>query len=162
MNFNVTYNKFLFEVVDSNNPSFVIGRRSYEVLGEWTSFVKPSAKTKIVFGGTAARTKGREIIIGTPIVVAAGTRSSYGGYVQADYQLWNSLKVIGGFQANKIGPSDVTVVPRAGFIWEPTPRMALKALYGEAFRAPYITELYIDHPGVLGNPNLQPEHVSSI
>ena len=39
------------------------------------------------------------------------------------------------------------------------PKIAVKALYGEAFRAPYINELHIDHPGLLGNPNLKSEHV---
>ena len=161
MNFNLTYNKSRLEVIDTGVP-LAISRSSHEVLSEWTSYVKPSPKAKIVFGGTAARTKGRETLLGTPIVIAAGTRTSYGGYVQADYQLLNSVKVIGGFQANKIGPGDVRVVPRAGLIWEPTPRMVIKALYGEAFRAPYINELYVDHPGLQGNPNLKPEHVSSI
>ena len=160
MNFNVTFNQSLFDVTDGTFPN--IARNSRELLGEWTSFVKPSEKSRVVVGGTVADTRGVERIIDTPIVVSEGTRSSYGGYVQADYQVAKSVKVIGGFQANKIGQSPVTVVPRAGLIWSPAAKITVKALYGEAFRAPYINELHIDHPGLLGNPNLKSEHVSSI
>jgi outer membrane receptor for ferrienterochelin and colicins len=160
MNFNVTYNQSLFDVTDGTFPN--IARNSHELLGEWTSFVKLSEKSKLVVGGTVADTSGQERIIDTPIVVSDGTRASYGGYVQADYQLLKSVKVIGGFQANKIGHSEVRAVPRAGLIWNPAPKVGVKALYGEAFRAPYINELHIDHPGLLGNANLKSEHVSSI
>jgi outer membrane cobalamin receptor len=159
MNLNVTYNQSLFDVTDGTFPN--IARNSHELLGEWTSFVKLSGKSKLVVGGTAADTTGRERIVGTPIVVSDGARSSYAGYVQADYQLLKTVKVNGGFQANKIGKGDVTVVPRTGLIWNPTPKVAVKVLYGQAFRAPYINELHIDHPGLLGNANLKSEHVSS-
>ncbi len=160
MNFNLTYNQSLFDVTDGTFPN--IARNSHELLGEWTSFVKLSEKSKVVFGGTVTDTKGRETIIGTPIVVSDGTRSTYGGYLQADHQLLKTVKVIGGFQANKIGNSDVRMVPRAGVIWNATPRVVAKALYGQAYRAPYINELHIDHPGLRGNANLKSEHVASI
>ena len=161
MNFNLTYNQSLFDVTSGTFPN--ITRNSREILGEWTSFVTLSEKSKIVFGGTMADTRGKESTLDTPaIVVSDGARSSFGGYVQADYQLLKSVKVIGGFQANKIGDSDVTVVPRAGLIWGLAPKVAVKALYGQAFRAPYINELHINHPGLLGNPNLKSEHVSSV
>jgi outer membrane receptor for ferrienterochelin and colicins len=141
MNFNITYNQSLFDVTDGTFPN--IARNSRELLGEWTSFVKLSQKSKLVVGGTVADTRGKESIIGTPIVVSDGARWSYGGYVQADYQFLKNVRAIGGFQTNKIGLSDVTVVPRAGLIWGPAPRVAVKVLYGEAFRAPYINELHI-------------------
>jgi outer membrane cobalamin receptor len=161
MNVNVTYNQSLFNVTSGTFPN--ITRNSREILGEWTSFVTLSEKSKIVIGGTMADTRGRESTLDTPVVVVSdGARESYSGYLQADYQLASSVKVIGGFQANKIGASDVTVVPRAGLIWAVAPKIAVKALYGQAYRAPYINELNINHPGLLGNPNLQPEHVSSV
>ena len=90
-----------------------------------------------------------------------GTRASYGGYAEADFQLLKNVTVNGGLQANKIRKAGVTVVPRAGIIWNPVPKIAVKALYGQAFRAPYINELYIDHPGLWETPNLKPEHVAS-
>ena len=161
MNFNLTYNQSLFDVTDGTFPN--IARNSRELLGEWTSFVKLSEKSKVVVGGTVADTQRpgddhRHADRRVRGIAAA----SYGGYAQADYRVAKSVKVIGGFQANKIGDSDVTVVPRAGLIWSPAPKITVKALYGQAFRAPYINELHIDHPGLLGNPNLKSEHVSSI
>ena len=159
MNFNVTYNQSQLDVTDGTFPN--IARNSRELLAEWTNFVRPSERSRFVVGCTVADTRGHELIVGTPIVVSDGTRSSYGGYLQADYQLLKSVKVVGGFQANKIGRSDVTVVPRAGLIWDPAATITVKALYGQAFRAPYINELHINHPGLRGNPGLKSEHVSS-
>jgi outer membrane receptor for ferrienterochelin and colicins len=159
MNFNVTYNQSLFDVTDGAFPN--ISRNSRELLVEATSFVKLSEKSRLIVGGTAADTAGREVIIDTPIVVSDGSRFSAGGYVQADYQLLKTVRVNGGFQINKIGSGGVTVVPRTGVIWNPTAKLAVKALYGEAYRAPYINELHIDHPGLLGNASLSSEHVRS-
>ena len=69
MNFNLTYNQSPFIVTDGTFPN--IERKSHELLGEWTSFLNLSEKSKVVFGGTAANTRGREVIIGTPEIVVS-------------------------------------------------------------------------------------------
>lgn len=50
--------------------------------------------------------------------------------------------------------------PRAGAIFQPAPRHALKLLYGRAFRAPTAVELY-GIATALGNQNLQPETIDT-
>ncbi|HWI57857.1 MAG TPA: TonB-dependent receptor, partial [Bacillota bacterium] len=53
-----------------------------------------------------------------------------------------------------------TLNPRFGLIYSPLERTTLKLLYGEAFRAPSVYELYYSVPGVQqANPHLQPESI---
>ena len=56
---------------------------------------------------------------------------------------------------------DLNLVPRVGAIWYPVERVNVKALYSEAFRAPSINELSINHPAIQGNPDLTPEEVGT-
>lgn len=53
--------------------------------------------------------------------------------------------------------------PRVALIWQATQRLSLKAMAGNAYRVPNVYERYYNDGGVsqLGNPNLQPEHISS-
>lgn len=71
------------------------------------------------------------------------------------------MKLIGGFQANKIGGLTLDIVPRGGVIWSPATRWNVKALYGQAFRAPSINETTLNHPGLQGDVNLRPESVAT-
>jgi iron complex outermembrane receptor protein len=50
-----------------------------------------------------------------------------------------------------------TVNPRAGLIYNPWAGSAFKLLYGSAFRAPNVYELYYNGPGSEPNPRLEPE-----
>lgn len=73
-----------------------------------------------------------------------------------------NTKLIGGFQANKVGNIDLDIVPRAGLIWYPVSRINVKALYSQAFRAPSINEIGLKHPAMQGNPNVKSEKVNTI
>jgi iron complex outermembrane receptor protein len=46
-------------------------------------------------------------------------------------------------------------------IWTPTSWSSVKALYGQAFRAPALDENLLNRPGIVGNPNLLPEKVAT-
>ena len=97
----------------------------------------------------------------TPFQTSLGTRNGSGGYVQLDHLIVNGVKGIVGLQANKIGNLDTSVVPRGGIIWVPNGAFSVKALYGEAFRAPSINETTLAHPALSGNPNLLGEKVGT-
>ena len=157
MDFNTTYTKSTFET--SSWPS--TSRDSYEVVAEWTNFISPDEKTNIIFGGLYNYFDGEESVPGLGKVNDAN-RSSFGIYAQMDYLLFKSLKVIGGVQANKVENIDLDIVPRGGIIWHPVKRLDVKALYSQAFRAPSINELGINHPAIAGNPNLIPEKVNTM
>lgn len=84
-----------------------------------------------------------------------------GIYLQTDYKLLPSLKLIAGLQGNKVPGFDFDFNPRAGFIWSPQEIVNVKALYSQAFRAPSIQELYIKSSSIIGSPNLKPEKVNT-
>jgi outer membrane receptor protein involved in Fe transport len=79
-----------------------------------------------------------------------------------DYAWSDELKVLGGFQANQIEGLDLDVVPRLGVIWDPTAQVNVKLLFSEAYRAPSINESSLQHPALLGNPDLEPERVATL
>ncbi|MGD1070961.1 MAG: TonB-dependent receptor, partial [Bryobacteraceae bacterium] len=73
----------------------------------------------------------------------------------------DEVKLIGGFQTNKIGDLALNTVPRAGAIWTPTNPIGVNALYGQAFRAPSLDENLLNHPVIKGNPDLLPGTVGT-
>jgi iron complex outermembrane receptor protein len=55
-----------------------------------------------------------------------------------------------------------TVNPRLALVWQATPDLVSKFLYGRAFRAPSFLELYgINNPVALGNPDLEAEQIQT-
>ena len=57
-------------------------------------------------------------------MISNGSRPGGAFYAQADHELTDTIKLIGGFQANKIGDISLDAVPRGGLIW--TPDLALE------------------------------------
>jgi outer membrane receptor protein involved in Fe transport len=47
-------------------------------------------------------------------------------------------------------------------IWSPASRWNVKALYGQAFRAPSINETSLNHPGLKGSDTMRPENVATL
>src|SRR5699024_3502724 len=94
--------------------------------------------------------------------ISDGSRPGGAVYAQWDHQLADTVKLVGGFQLNKIEGTGVNAVPRLGAIWNPTSRVGVKALYSEAFRAPSINETTLNHPGLQGTPGLKPEEVKTL
>lgn len=169
MNFNFTYTRTTF---DAKNYIPFITRDSYEALGEWSNVLALGSRDQMTFGTLYDYIHGAEIFYGeTPAVaISQGGRPSGAFYAQDDHQLTDSLKLIGGFQANKIDNIHLNVVPRGGAIWTPASHWSLKALYSEAFRAPSLNETLLHYipppdiggPSLLGNPNLVPEKVATV
>ena len=55
-----------------------------------------------------------------------------------------------------------TINPRAALVWETSPQLTSKLLYGRAFRAPSFNELYVqNNPSNNGNPDLDPETIDT-
>jgi len=160
MSFNFTYSRNIFEA-----PSYPsIHRDSYEGLFEWSNSITLSEKDHLTFGALIDHIAGTETIVSfTPALIdAQGSRNSGEVYAQLEHKLTDYLKLVGGFQVNKIGAIAANAVPRAGVIWTPTSEFTLKALYGGAYRAPSLDETLINHPGLQGNPNLVPETVGTL
>jgi outer membrane receptor for ferrienterochelin and colicins len=156
---NYTYTRNTFGIAEFPD----IKRDSSEQLLEWTNIMHPTNRDQLTVGALYTHQQGGETFygLGFPIPISLGNRNGSGGYVQLDHLIVNGVKGIVGLQANKIGSLDTSVVPRGGVIWVPNSAFSVKALYGQAFRAPSINETTLAHPALSGNPNLLPEKVGT-
>ena len=155
----VTYARSKFAV--DANP--FITRDSHEAVAEWTNFVDLPRRSQIVFGGLYDRVSGNEVYhgLGFPLTISDANPWSAAGYAQLDVRVVDALKLTGGVQVNKIKGREAGWVPRLGAILTLPGGLHAKALYGEAFRAPSINELSLAHPGLHGDPNLNPERTAN-
>jgi outer membrane receptor for ferrienterochelin and colicin len=159
MSFDTTYARNTLDA-----PDFpYVHRDSYSALFEWTNFYTFSDKDRITVGTLFEHIAGTELFLIKPVEVdGQGSREQGGFYAQYEHKLTDDLKLIGGFQANKIGDIKLNVVPRGGILWNLSSNFTLKALYGGAFRAPSLDETLLNNPGLKGNPNLVPETIGTL
>jgi len=144
-------------------PFPFVTRDADESIAEWTNLFTLGAKDRLSAGGSLNRVEGQEwYTANKPITVdAQGRRLGGAFYAQIDHRLLDQVKLIAGFQTNKIGSIPLHFDPRGGAVWAPKPWASLKALYGQAFRAPSLDENLLNNPGLGGNPNLKPEEVAT-
>lgn len=84
-------------------------------------------------------------------------------FVQDSYQLHPDIALSLALRADHHSVSGWLLSPRATVVANPSPRSTIKALYGEAFRAPSIYELYYeDHDGLVSNPSLRDERIRTL
>jgi outer membrane cobalamin receptor len=109
------------------------------------------------------RIAGREVYEGIQpaMTISEGSRPGVAFYGQIAQHIGPRVSVIGGLQANKIGSLALDVVPRSGVVLHVGSRAHIKALYSKAFRAPSINETRLNHPGLAGQPDNQPEKVGT-
>jgi outer membrane receptor for ferrienterochelin and colicins len=88
---------------------------------------------------------------------------SWGLYAQDEFALLDNLILNAGVRYDHYETFGSTTNPRAALIYAPWKDTTVKLLYGEAFRAPNVYELYFDDGGVAqkGNPDLQPEIITT-
>lgn len=80
-------------------------------------------------------------------------------YAQDDFELSRHLRLNAGVRYDHYSTFGGTANPRAGLIFSPSDKTHLKALYGQAFRAPNSYELFYSGALAAPNPNLQPERI---
>jgi len=141
----------------------LIDRKSGEVEIDWSNSVEINQRSRIAFGALYNYQFGRELMMAGPVPFVSTDASRPGGgfYAQVEHQLFDGIKLIGGFQTNKFGNIPVSTVPRAGVIWSASEHWHVKTLYGQAFRAPSLNETYIRNPYIQGNLHLLPEQSST-
>lgn len=85
-----------------------------------------------------------------------------GLYVQDEISLGRGLLLNAGLRGDHYSTVGDTVNPRLGLIWSPVDATALKFLYGTAFRAPNVYELYYAAgASQKANPALMPEKIAT-
>lgn len=159
MDFNATYTQSKMAVTGWPFTN----RDSYEFIGEWTNFWKPTEQLKLIFGGLYNFNDGVEYtkVAEETDTVSDNSKNGMAGYLQVEYSPFDWFKLIGGIQANKVEGIDLDWNPRAGVIVYPVENFNIKVLYSQAFRAPSMNELGINHPAMQGNPNLKPEKIKT-
>jgi iron complex outermembrane receptor protein len=85
-------------------------------------------------------------------------------FMQDTWDLSSGLGLTAGVRYDGYNDFGGTVNPRAGIVWRLPKRLHVKALYGRAFRAPTLTELFVDLPTALikGNLDLEPSTINTV
>lgn len=90
-------------------------------------------------------------------------RTKHHVFVQDEWQIVKDWTLTAGIRHDKDTDYGTTTNPRLALVWDTTYNVTTKLLYGTAFRAPSLVELYaINNPVVTGNPDLKPEKIRTI
>lgn len=89
-------------------------------------------------------------------------RANQSLYLQDIWTISGNWELTAGVRYDKYSDFGSTLNPRAALVWQETPSLTGKLLYGKAFRAPSFVELHIqNNPVIQGNPDLKPETVAT-
>lgn len=83
----------------------------------------------------------------------------FGTYADGHLDLTKQLSLSAGVRWDHYDSFGSTVNPRTALIWKPRETTTLKLLYGQAFRAPNVYQLYYSAYNQRSNPSLQPETI---
>lgn len=91
-----------------------------------------------------------------------GSRKNYFLYIQDAWQVADDWELTAGVRYDHYSDFGSTTNPRVALVWTTSHNLSTKLLYGEAFRAPAFAQTRAaNNPSILGNPNLDPETLSS-
>jgi outer membrane receptor for ferrienterochelin and colicins len=81
-------------------------------------------------------------------------------YVQDEWAFAKDWTFTAGLRHDDHSDFGGTTNPRLALVWDPAYNVTTKLMYGTAFRAPSMSELYaINNPVITGNPSLKPERI---
>lgn len=89
-------------------------------------------------------------------------RTSYYVFMQDEWQFAQNWQLVSGIRLDDYSDFGSTINPRAALIWATTDSITTKFLYGRAFRAPSLNELYVENnPVTAGNKELDAESIDT-
>ena len=92
----------------------------------------------------------------TDFAATGQSREMLGLYVQDKIRLTPSLEATLGLRFDHYSDFGSTINPRAALVYSHSDDTTLKLMYGEAFRAPTVSELELKNtPDITGNPDLE-------
>lgn len=84
-------------------------------------------------------------------------------YLQDEWSLAADWTLTAGIRHDRYSDFGSTTNPRVALVWDAAYNVTAKLLYGSAFRAPSMSELYaINNPVVEGNEHLKPERIRTM
>ena len=88
---------------------------------------------------------------------------AWAAYVEGEFRIADTLILNVGVRHDDYENSGETTNPRLALIWNPLRKTVLKLLYGTAYRAPNVYELYFktNPGGMKENPDLKPEKIET-
>jgi iron complex outermembrane receptor protein len=98
-----------------------------------------------------------------PIVNDQRSGWNWAIYLQDEFEILRNLKLNAGVRYDYYSTSGGTTNPRLAITYLPFEKTILKLIYGQAFRAPNVYELYYtDNTTMKGNPDLDPETIQNL
>ncbi len=98
----------------------------------------------------------------SPLLAEHGRRVWY-GFAQDEWWFAPDWTLTAGVRLDDYSDFGTAINPRLALVWNPSPSLTAKVVYGRAFRAPNFTELYGNNLlAVSGNPALDPEILNVI
>lgn len=142
-----------------------------EVDGQWLSanfhVTKKFKKNMLIFGYdyTDNFTQYQKNYDTSGVVFLDDDRSSnnWGVFLQDEYSPLPDLNLVAGLRLDHFSTFGYTTNPRIALIYRPLEKTSLKYLFGKAFRAPSVYELYYNdgNESQKPNPDLQEETIQS-
>jgi iron complex outermembrane receptor protein len=85
-------------------------------------------------------------------------RNNYHAFVQDEWTMAQDWELTAGVRYDHFSDFGSAVNPRGVLVWQTTPALTSKLLYGKAFRSPNFIEMYSrNNPVVIGNVDLRPQ-----
>jgi len=82
--------------------------------------------------------------------------------IQDEWTFARNWELTAGVRYDNYSDFGSEVSPRAAIVWNTTPEVVIKMLYGRAFRSPTFGEMYTqNNPSILGNVNLDAETIDT-
>ena len=114
---------------------------------------------------------GESLPLGNPVIDVSdspyvfmneGDRTNIYAYVQDVWYLADDWELTTGLRFDDYSDFGNSTNPRLALVWTTSQKLTTKVLYGQAFRTPSFSETQsINNPVLLGNPDLEPETLSS-
>jgi len=92
---------------------------------------------------------------------SAHSARKYGLYLQDEWALTSALTASLGVRQDHHSRAGDFLSPRLALLWQAGENTMLKAIYGTAYRAPNVYEMYYTTADALPNPDLQPEEITT-
>jgi len=160
---------YMYDWADPGEPPYLVANKDY-AKGQWVSVGLQANKTffekhKVVLGMDYENNFQQDQGNYDKEVYLDDERSStnWALYLQDEFRILDNLILNAGVRHDHYQIFGGTTNPRVGLIYSPFNKTTAKLLYGSAFRAPNVFELYYEDGGIKykANPQLKPEEIKT-